>query len=267
MFLKRNPIAAITFLLLAISMFTLNTLHAQSIVIEESAKLLASDGAEGDFLGWSVVINGNTVVVGAIDDDDNGIDSGAAYVFERDQGGIGNWGQVTKLLASDGTTLDRFGNSVAISGDTVVVGAPSDDDKGEDSGATYVFERDQGGIGNWGQGAKLLASDDAAADRFGVSVAISGDTMVVGAVFDGDNGIDSGSAYVFERDQGGTDNWSQVTKLLASDGAEGDAFGFSVAINGDTVVVGADFDDDNGINSGSAYVFERNQGGSIIGAK
>ena len=261
MFLKGNPIAAITFLLLAISMFILNMLHAQSTVIEESAKLLASDGVEGDFFGFSVAISGDTMVVGAFDDDDNGFDSSSAYVFERDQGGIDNWGQVTKLLASDGAALDEFGVSVAISGDTVVVGAQVDDDKSLDSGSAYVFERDQGGIDNWGQVTKLLASDGAVDDEFGFSVAISGDTVVVGAFDDDDNGSHSGSAYVFERDQGGIDNWGQVNKLLASDGAEFDHFGFLLAISGDTVVVGAGGDDDNGIDSGSAYVFERDQGG------
>jgi hypothetical protein len=226
------------------------------------AKLTASDGAAYDDFGYSVAISGDTVVVGTHYDDDNGFESGSAYVFERNQTGADNWGQVAKLTASDAAADDRFGVSVAISGDTVVVGAWGDADNGTQSGSAYVFERNQTGADNWGQVAKLTASDAAAGDWFGYSVAISGDTVVVGAPGDDDNGSQSGSAYVFGRNQTGADNWGQVAKLTASDGAAGDWFGYSVAISGDTVVVGAPYDDDNGAYSGSAYVFERNQTGA-----
>ena len=111
----------------------------------------------------------------------------------------------------------------------------------------------------WGQCdpdelAKLVASDAATADQFGVSVAVSGDTAVIGAHYDDVVGIDTGSAYVFVRN-GST--WSEQAKLTASDGAAGDGFGYSVAISGDTIAVGAYADDDGGTNSGSAYVFTR----------
>ena len=106
--------------------------------------------------------------------------AGAAYVFERDQGGAGNWGQVKKLTASDAEAGDDFGASVAVSGDTAVVGAAYEIRRGSAAGAAYVFERDQGGAGNWGQVKKLTASDAEADDRFGASVAVSGDTAVVG---------------------------------------------------------------------------------------
>ena len=102
---------------------------------------------------------------------------------------------------------------------------------------------------------KITASDGAFNDVFGISVAISGDTAIVGARRDDDNGFFTGSAHVYRRDQGGVDNWGQVTKITASDGAAGDEFGFSVAISGDTAIVGADRDDDNGGESGSAYVY------------
>jgi hypothetical protein len=151
-----------------------------------------------------------------------------------------------KLTASDGAADDGFGYAVAISGDTVVVGAHGDDDNGDDSGSAYIFERNQGGTDNWGQVAKLTATDGATYDRFGGAVAISGDTVVVGAH---QNGVGSGSAYVFKRNQGGADNWDQTAKLTATDGAGGDLFGHAVAISGDTVVVGA-FGDD--ASSGSA---------------
>jgi len=226
------------------------------------SKLTPSDGAVYDEFGYSVAISGDTVVVGAYRDDDNGLDSGSAYVFARNQGGSDNWGQLTKLTPSDGAASDWFGTSVAISGDTIVVGAFGDDDNGSQSGSAYVFYRNQGGADNWGQLTKLTASDAAAGDYFGASVAISGDIIVVGAYGDDDNGADSGSAYVFERNQGGSDNWGQLTKLTPSDAAAGDYFGASVAISGDTIVVGARYDDDNGADSGSAYVFARNQGGA-----
>jgi hypothetical protein len=113
-----------------------------------------------------------------------------------------------------------------------------------------VFEREGG---TWQQKQKLTAADGASDDSFGCSVAISGERIVVGAAHDNDNGSDSGSAYVFER-EGGT--WQQKQKLTATDGAAHDYFGFSVAISGERVVVGGKWDDDNGANSGAAYMFD-----------
>ena len=163
--------------------------------------------------------------------------------------------EVAKLVADDGATNDFFGFSVALSGDTVVIGAfrDSDDVKGVDSGSAYVFTRSGT---NWGQQAKLTATDGAANDTFGGNVALSGDTAVIGALGDDDdvNGVDSGSAYVFTRS--GT-SWSEQAKLSAADGAAGDEFGYSVALSGDTAVIGAARDDDKGNDSGSAYVFTR----------
>ena len=228
----------------------------------QESKPIASDGAASDYFGRSVAVSGDILVVGANYDDDNGSASGSAYVFARNQGGTNNWGQVAKLTASDGAASDWFGISVAISGDTIVVGAYGDDDKGSWSGSAYVFARNQGGADNWGQVTKLTASDGAANDHFGLSVSVSGSTLVVGARFDDDNGTNSGSAYVFVCNQGGIDNWGQLTKLTAGDAAADDHFGRAVSISGDTVVVGADGDDDNGDSSGSAYVFARNQGGA-----
>ena len=129
----------------------------------QKTKLLASDGASNDRFGRPVAISGNYVIVGADGDDDNGGTSGSAYIFERDNNG--NWNQKTKLLASDGASNDYFGNSVAISGNYAIVGAYYNDDKGTDSGAAYIFERDNNGI--WSQKTKLLASDGASSDYFG----------------------------------------------------------------------------------------------------
>lgn len=225
-------------------------------------KLVASDGAESDDFGWSVAISGTTVVVGApADDSDTNTDQGSAYIFERDQGGTNAWGEVKKLVASDGAEGDSFGFSVAISGNTVVAVA-SGDDIGihADQGSAYIFSRNRGGTNAWGRVKKLLASDGADSDYFGHSVAISGNTVVVGNAFDdiGTNG-DQGSAYIFERDQGGTNTWGEVKKLVASDGAAINWFGLSVTISGNTVVIGAPI---NNGNNGSAYIFERHQGGT-----
>ena len=223
----------------------------QLFQVAQSAKLIPSDGAAGDRFGYSVAVDGDTAVAGAFGDADNGSASGSAYVFTRE---FGVWRQSAKLTASDGAAGDRFGYSVAVDGDTAVAGAFGDADNGSASGSAYVFTRE---FGLWRQSAKLTASDGAAGDRFGYSVAVDGDTAVAGAFGDADNGSASGSAYVFTRESG---VWSQSAKLTATDGARGDYFGWSVAVDGDTAVVGALFDDDNGSQSGAAYVFTRESG-------
>ena len=208
------------------------------------AKLLANDGAAFDNFGNSVAISGTTAIVGAIRDDDNGNASGSAYLFDSTTG----W-QIAKLLPDDGAEGDRFGNSVAISGATAIVGALNDDDNGLQSGSAYLF--DISDPAKPVQIAKLLADDGAANDRFGISVGISGATAIVGAYRDDDNDTDSGSAYLFDTITG-----RQIAKLLANDGAAEDWFGRSVAISGATAIVGAYQDDDNGLSSGSAYLFD-----------
>ena len=225
----------------------------------EDAKITASDGAAGDFFSYSISISGDTALVGAYENDDNGTASGSAYIFGRDQGGADNWGQVKKLLPSDGEANDVFGWSVAISGDAALVGAFGN---GNDKGSAYLFERDQGGAGNWGEVKKLTASDGTVGELFGAAVAIDGDTLLIGAYADDDGGFSAGSAYIFERDQGGTGNWGQVKKLIASDIDDWDQFARAVVISGDTALVGSAGDDHNGKDSGSAYIFERNQGGA-----
>ena len=201
-----------------------------------------------DQFGFSVSISGDTAVMGAPFDDDDGVNSGSAYVFVRSGT---TWTQQALLTASDAAAGDSFGASVSISGDTAVVGANLDQDAGSNSGSAYVFVRSGT---TWTQQAKLTASDAAAGDSFGKSVSISGDTALVGAKRNDDAGTQSGSAYVFVRS--GT-TWTEQAKLTASDAAAFDEFGFSVSISGDTVVVAAFLDDDAGSGSGSAYVFVR----------
>lgn len=156
----------------------------------QQAKLTASDGAEFDSFGWSVALSGDTVIISAIRDADNGSSSGSAYIFTRSGT---TWSQQAKLTASDGAENDRFGESVASSGDTVIISA-RDDDNGNDSGSAYIFTRSGT---TWSQQAKLTADDSTAGDLFGWSVAVSGETAVIGAPSDDDNGSNSGSAYVF----------------------------------------------------------------------
>ncbi len=228
----------------------------------EVKKLIASDAQQDDQFGESVAVSGDTAVVGADSEDAGGVSSGTAYVFQRNEGGADNWGEVKKLLASDAEADDRFGYSVAVSGDTVVVGAIFEDAGGFRAGAAYVFERNEGGAGNWGQVKKLTASDAQAADEFGWSVAVSGDTVIVGARFEDAGGDTAGAAYVFERSEGGADNWGELKKLTASDAQNFDQFGFSVAVSGDSAIVGALGKDAGSTDAGAAYVYQRNEGGA-----
>jgi len=214
----------------------------------EQAKITASDGAANDYLGRSVAISGDLAVVGANGDDDAGKYTGSAYIFKRDGD---SWTEQAKITASDCAADDHFGRNVAISGEYVVVGAHGNDDTGSASGSTYIFKRNETG---WTEQDKITASDGAADDNFGISVAISGDLAVVGANGDDDAGSYSGSAYIFKRN--GTE-WTEQAKITASDGAANDYLGRSVAISGDLAVVGANGDDDAGKYTGSAYIFKR----------
>ena len=235
---------------------------AQATSLSEIKKLLASDADIGDELGFAVAISGDTAVAGAAREDAGGSQAGAAYVFQRDEGGVDNWGEMKKLLASDAQADDQFGFRVAISADTVIVGAAGEAAGGTQAGAAYVFQRDEGGAENWGEVKKLTASDAEASEIFGNSVAVSGDTVVVGARWESSGGNLAGAAYVFQRDEGGAENWGEVSKLLASDAQAGDEFGVSVAVSGDTTIVGAWREDALGSAAGAAYVFGRNEGGA-----
>lgn len=212
--------------------------------INQDARLLASDGASGDVFGSGIAISGDLAVVGAHDDDDRGINSGSAYVYRRDRD---HWFEEAKLSASDGEHGDRFGDYVAIDGETIIIGSPGDPFSLTSSGAVYVFQHVNG---RWIEQAKLVAEDGEAGDEFG-RVAIDGDTAVVAAILDDDNGFDSGSVYVFERQ---SSRWHFQAKLTASDGAAGDQFG-RIAIDNDTILVGAARDDRDNLDAGSVYVF------------
>jgi hypothetical protein len=258
----------------------------------QQAYLKSSNTGANDSFGTSVAVSGDTVVVGAISEDSGttGVNStpdesasgaGAAYVFARSGTA---WSQQAYLKAHQVTTYDQFGHAVAVSGDTVVVGAYGEDssttgvtvngtpnESADLAGAAYVFVRSGT---TWTQQAYLKASQVTAFDLFGTSVAVSGDTVVVGANYEdssttgvnstpNDSAANPGAAYVFVRS--GT-TWTQQAYLKASQVTADDNFGFSVAVSGDTVVVGAYFEDssttgvnstadERASNSGAVFVF------------
>jgi len=215
-------------------------------------KLTAFDAAVGDSFGGSVAISGDRLIVGASGDDDGGSNSGSAYVYRYDGG---SWALDQKLTAFDGAADDRFGRSVAISSDRVIVGAPYDDDGGSSSGSAYVYRYNGS---NWVLDQKLTAFDAAGSDYFGLSAAISGDRLIVGAYRDDDGGSNSGSAYVYRYDGG---SWVLDEKLTAQDAASYDYFGESVGISGDRAIVGAYGAAEGGHSSaGSAYLYRYDDG-------
>jgi len=208
----------------------------------ELLKLTAADAAAGDEFGYAMSLSGNTAIVGARFDDDAGSSSGSAYLFDITTGN-----ELFKLTASDAAVGDQFGSAVAISGNIAIVGSLADDDAGTNSGSAYVFDVTTGN-----ELFKLTASDAGLGDLFGLSVAINGNIAIIGSILDDDGGSESGSAYLFDVTTG-----NELSKLTASDAAAGDTFGFFVAINSDTAVIGSRFDNNGaGIQSGSAYVFD-----------
>ena len=215
----------------------------------QQAKLTANDAGPGDQFGWSAAISGDTIIIGAPSDTPMGTDSGSAYVFVRTDG---VWTEQAKLTGSGLALFDgMFGWSVAIDGDTAAVGALGDVSNGAGSGAAYVFTRTDG---VWTEQAKLSATDAFTADNFGRSVALSGDTLAVGAPGKADKGADTGAAYIFARSD---ESWTQQAKLTASDASTTDSLGWSVSLNGDTMAAGAFGDAEKGVDAGSVYVYKR----------
>jgi hypothetical protein len=207
----------------------------------ETQLLLASDGAGGDFFGTSMDTDGTTLVIGA--PEAGATNGGAVYLF---QVVAGSWQQIAKLEPSTLTTQGQFGCSVSIDGSTLVVGARQSSGTGE----VYVFT---GSGATWMEQAKLVASDGASQDDFGVSVDLRGDTLAIGAQGDDDTSVSSGSVYVFTRS--GT-TWSEAAKLHAGDATQGDRFGYRVELDGTSLAVSAVHGGDSGsFECGWAYVF------------
>ncbi len=212
----------------------------------QQQKLTPADAGPGDVFGDSVALDNHTALIGASSDADNGLESGSAYVFTLDGTA---WTQQQKLIPSDGDSREHFGDSVALDGTTALISASLDANNGPQSGAVYVFTFDGT---SWSERQKLTPADATPGDHFGHSITLDGNTALIGSRFDDDKGNASGSVYVFAFD--GT-IWTQQQKLTAADGEPGDSFGRSVVLKGNTALIGAPLDDDNGNNSGSAYVF------------
>ena len=203
-------------------------------VVLKSPRAVAGDG-----FGRSVAISGDTIVVGAPRERDEELDPwsrfGAAYVFEKPSGGWVSTSDATRLTPRDVRSETGFGTSVAVSGDTVVVGT--------DSSSAYVFTKPSDGWADTSEAPKLTASDGSEYDRFGHSVAVNGDTVVVGAYLadlEADE-EDFGAAYVFTKPSDGWEDTSDSVKLIAPDGAEGREFGKSLSMSADTLVIGAPY--------------------------
>ena len=230
---------------------------------ELTAELIAHDrkldipnpGQSG--FGYAVSISGRPgrrnadyAIIGAPGDDAAAENAGAAYIYAFNSP---HWKQEVKLTAADAGQRDAFGYVVSVDGTTAVVGAPEDDDAGNNSGAVYVFVRDANG---WKQHTKLVPKDLAKLDAFGDAVEIQASTLIVGAPGHTLGGVRfAGAVFVFVRDG---DTWRMKAKLTADDVAAGDQFGVSVGIEGDTIIVGSKKHDPDGIkDAGAAYIFQR----------
>jgi alpha-tubulin suppressor-like RCC1 family protein len=211
----------------------------------------ANDATNDDYFGYSVSIDGNYAIIGAYGDDDNGSSSGSVYIFKRDATS-GSWSQQQKLTASNGAQDDWFGMSVSIDDDYAIVGAVNGDSTVTDSGTAYIFVRDTT-TDTWSEQQKLTAGSDAAlSDGFGSFVGIDGRYAIIGAPLNDDGGSTSGSVYIFKRS--GT-TWTEDKKIVASDAGAGDQFGSSVAIENNTICVGAHIEGTYGSQSGAAYIY------------
>jgi len=214
----------------------------------ESQKLVALDGEPDDQFGFAVGVSANTIVVGAPGSDALAIDSGVAYVFFFNGS---EWVQQSKLSADDGSAMDRFGESLAVEEDHLLIGSPFDDQTGPNAGAAYFFDRIDT---TWFQFAKLRAGERVGEGLLGSATALSGDTALVGARGEDVDGLNAGAAYVFRNLGGG---WNLEARLSSADVAPGDEFGVGVALDGDVAIVGARGADLSGEDAGAAYRFKR----------
>jgi len=200
---------------------------------------------DGDF-GYSVALSGDTAVIGTVN---AGVGVPGATIFLRNYGGLDHWGEI-KTVTSEG--VSSYGSTVALSGDTLIVYGLS---ARMMAGEVHIHERNVGGVENWGL-LRIVTNAFGSETSFGRHVAITGDTLLVGYSQDDWNGPWTGSAFLFLQNEGGTQNWGQAKRLTASDGLEGDGLGKSVAIDGNTAVIGAPNVDDNSTWSGAVYVYD-----------
>lgn len=228
----------------------------------QTDRLVASDGAASDYFGEAVAVASDLVVVGAPGDEHGtGDAAGAAYVFERSNDG---WTE-TKLTA--GGADASFGQSVAVAGGTVAIGADGVAQNGQDeAGAVYLFDATEAG---WTQTATLSPETPTARGYFGARTALteSGARLLVSAYGDDRAGENAGAVFVFDREGGESGSWTQTAVLTASDAAANDYFGSNIGVDGDTIVCGAFGDDDGGTDAGAAYVFTPTDSGWTETAK
>lgn len=225
--------------------------------ITQNAKLISSDGKASDYFGYSVSLSGTTAVVGAyLADIGPTINQGAAYLFRHIDTATGATTQDAKLISSDGAESDQFGNSVSISGNTVLVGANWADINGTvNQGAAYLFRNTDTAVGTVTQNVKLIASDGMTNTHFGGNVTLQGSTALVGAVGDS---AGQGAAYLFRIASDATGTINQNAKLAASDGGATDNFGNSVSLSGSDALVGAQNTDFGATTDRGAAYFFRN---------
>lgn len=209
----------------------------------------------GDRFGETLVLEGDTLVVSAMGDDDEASNAGALYVFEKDLGGVDNWGERTKLTIPGSNSGDELGTSLALSGDTLAAGAPRSDFSFTSSGRVYLFERDHTGADQWGLFRIFEGRDPAASDEFGASVGLVGDSLMVGVTGKDEFANNGGAVEIYSRDHGGTDNWGYAARTAAVTMANGDDFGARLALEGLVGAVGAPLANPNGNNSGSVTIF------------
>ena len=253
---------------------------------------IKADTATADYrFGGQLALSGNTLAVGAVGDSSVASQSGAVYIFVRNE--PGEWSQQAKLKADNAGTDDGFGYALALSGDRIAIGAPFEDGDADgvnkaanedaaDAGAVYVFERDD--TNNWRQTAYIKAANSDAGDRFGNALALQDKLLAVGAPWEAsqstginpvpdNNGAANGAVYLFAADDNG--NWTQTAYLKSGNNRDNDFFGSSLALSNQWLAVGAPGDDNTGFGvnpplaysandtaSGAVYVFEQDSAGA-----
>lgn len=213
------------------------------------SQILPDTVVRGDQFGNAVKLSGNRLFVGARRDNNVRTNAGAVYVFERSGD---NWNLVQQILPSKPEDNGYFGFSIDVNGDRLVVGQPARERQSR-TGRVFIHERNEGGTNNWGVTERIDPENANGANLFGFSVSFSGNRIAVGAPRMSSGSVVGGDVRVFDRNEGGTDNWGRTHLFHADDESGGDEFGFSTVIDGDRLFVGAPFEDAAGGNSGSVY--------------
>ncbi len=233
----------------------------------ESQKMVTADRDWEDYFGHAVAIKDNYILIGALGEDhinNSSIDllnAGAVYAFEKDNSGF--WVEQQKMIASDHAANNQYGNSIALDGNVAIIGSFSHKNSNIPQGATYILMKDS--TGQWTEHQQIIPVDIAANDQFGWDVDIANDIIVVGSNHHGQNELgsnfisQSGAAYIYKKNE--TNIWEQFKKITPLDRADNDQFGNSVAIDGENIIVTANFEDHDLLgdyflfNAGAAYIF------------